>query len=142
MTKPAIYEVPDENIEPEVLVRMTIPLLKVHAGDFEPHIREEDLEDENFDKRDRKVLLAMSIVTQQQEFIFYAARMNNYYARHMEAAAIRARDQMSAEVKKLEGKLKALEEKGKMDVSKVLKSALQHIITGGIGAIVALLAKH
>lgn len=123
-----IYEIPEERIEPEILALMTIPILKVAPQDFEPHIKEEDLEDENFDKRDRKILLAMSVVTQQQDFIFYAARLNNYYARQQEAVSIRAR-------KYLERKIEDIEERGKLNWMEILKKALAYALASGLGAL-------
>lgn len=78
----------DEGFETEVLREMTTPLLEV--PEFRGHIKEEDVAD--LDRRDRKMLVAMSVIEQKTDFLIRAVRLNNRHQRLMEAESIRARN--------------------------------------------------
>jgi len=97
-----VYQLPEEKIEPEVLREMTIPLIVVdEKDDFEAHIKEKDLVD--FEERDKKILLAMSVIEQKQDFLIWAVQMQNRNMRHLEAESIRQRH--SAETQEVQQKV-------------------------------------
>jgi len=76
-----------DDIEPEVLREMTVAPLRV--PDFSAHVKEKDLAD--FDKRDQKMLLTMSVMEQKQDFTIGQLVILNEQVRHQEAEQIRQR---------------------------------------------------
>lgn len=84
---------PDEDaqLDPDIEREMTVPPL--HLPKFSPHIKEEDLED--FVERDKKMLLALSLVEQKQDFALEAAVLTNRQLRHVESELIRLRKTQS-----------------------------------------------
>lgn len=89
---PTPYLVPDERIEESVLRELTIPLLDFEQA-FEPYIREMDVTD--FDKRDKRILLALSVLEQKADYSIYCHRMLNFHLRALEAESIRLRRKAS-----------------------------------------------
>lgn len=77
-----------EKIEPEILREMTVPPVEVPP--FKPHIRAEDIDD--FDERDKKVLLTMSVLEQKQDFSIETLVALSYHLRRLEAELIRYRN--------------------------------------------------
>jgi hypothetical protein len=84
-----LYTVPDERIEEEIARDLTIPLIEVREDEFEAYIKEKDLAD--FNERDKKILLAMSVVEQKQNWLIYAIQIANRQMRHVQAETIRQR---------------------------------------------------
>jgi hypothetical protein len=84
-----LYTVPEERIEEEVSRELTIPLIEVREDEFEAYIKERDLAD--FNERDKKILLAMSVVEQKQNWLIYAIQIANRQMRHLQAETIRQR---------------------------------------------------
>jgi hypothetical protein len=78
----------DAPIEPEVAREMTIEPL-VLPPRFEPRIKEADLVD--FDKRDQRILLDLSVLEQQNTWLVQAALQWNRDMRRIEAELIRQR---------------------------------------------------
>src|SRR5438093_1059735 len=79
----------EELIEQDVLREMTVQLITV--PEFKPHIKAEDLED--FETRDQKVLLTMSLIEQKLDFTIKCILDLNRGQRQMEAQRIRQRRQ-------------------------------------------------
>jgi hypothetical protein len=89
VTMHKLYTVPEERIEEEVSRELTIPLIEVREDEFEAYIKERDLAD--FNERDKKILLAMSVVEQKQNWLIYAIQIANRQMRHLQAETIRQR---------------------------------------------------
>lgn len=81
----------DEKFEPEVLREMTVAPLRV--PDFSAHVKEKDLTD--FDKRDQKMLLTISLMEQKQDFTIAQLVIMNEQVRRQEAEQIRQRRQQN-----------------------------------------------
>ena len=84
-----IPSVPDEDIPPEIQREMTIPVMTI--PEFKPFIKEEDLED--FEERDKKMLLAMSVLEQRTDFIIHWLNIVNVSQRSIQAEQIRQRNE-------------------------------------------------
>lgn len=80
-------KLPAGQYEPEVLREMTIPEMDI--PEFKPHIKEDDIGD--FSNRDKKVLLALSVIEQSLAHGLRWAQIHNRALREMEAELIRAR---------------------------------------------------
>lgn len=78
-------DLPDENIEPEVLREMTIPRMVIPK--FEGVVKEEDLA--GFEGRDRKMLFAISRLEQKIDFSIRWSQLGNFYQRQIQAQLIR-----------------------------------------------------
>jgi len=78
----------DAPIEPEVAREMSVEPLRRPAR-FEPRLKESDLVD--FEKRDRRILLDISVLEQQNAWLMTAAEQSNGDLRRIEAELIRQR---------------------------------------------------
>lgn len=74
-----------EGFEPEIERQMTIEPLIVPK--FEAHLREGDLVD--LDRRDRRMILALSLMEQKQDFVIAQLVAMNCQLREIEAEQIR-----------------------------------------------------
>ena len=74
-------------IDPAIAREMTVP--KLELPKFSPHIKPEDVDD--FGERDKKMLLAFSLVEQKQDFTLDALIVTNRHLRHVESELIRLR---------------------------------------------------
>lgn len=64
-----------------------VPELKL--PDFHPHIKPEDLDD--LEARDKRILLAFSLVEQKIDFVITVMQAHNQHIRYIEAEMIRQR---------------------------------------------------
>lgn len=84
---------PDAPIEPEIAREMSIDPLR-RPEKFEPRLKEADLVD--FEKRDRRILLDLSVLEQQNGWLMEAATSTNHELRRLEAELIRQRISQTA----------------------------------------------
>lgn len=78
----------EPKIEPEVAREMSIEPLR-RPDKFEPRLKEADMVD--FEKRDRRILLDISVLEQQNQWLMTAAETGNRDLRRIEAELIRQR---------------------------------------------------
>lgn len=78
----------EPKIEPEIAREMSIEPLK-RPDRFEPRLKESDLVD--FEKRDRRILLDISVLEQQGQWLIDSALQSNRELMRLEAELIRQR---------------------------------------------------
>lgn len=80
-------DLPPETFGAEIARELTCPLMP--NPEFKAHIREDELPD--FDKRDKRMLLTLSVIEQKLDFSIKWMRIINRHARALEAEQVRAR---------------------------------------------------
>jgi len=83
----AFEPIADEKFTPEIERELTIP--KMDIPQFEGHIKEADLPD--FGARDKKMLIAISVIEQKLDFFIHWNQRVNRHLRQIQADSIVAR---------------------------------------------------
>lgn len=89
---------PEDKIEDEVARQMTVPRMEPpNEKDFKPFIKPEDIDD--FEDRDKRMLLAVSVLEQKLDFIIRWQVSTHRHLRMVEAEGIRHRMAQAAREK-------------------------------------------